>query len=101
MWQLDVAPSPFLPHRVTHFLPRFPFFLTLSSTSFCSLGGGAWSFWFPRIACAVDLRPARLWCFAADGLGLGPQGGSGMLPVCFKPWVPSVTVPWREAPGGL
>lgn len=73
MWQLDVAPSPFLPHGVTHFLPRFPFFLTLSSTSFCSLGGGAWIFWFSRIACSWT-SPSMPLVFCCRQPGFGSPG---------------------------
>lgn len=101
MWFFDVAPSPFLPPALTHFPPRFPVSLTLSTTSFIiqrrgvdllvskdSLSG--WTWWGLPLALLLQ----TVWI-------CGPPGGSGTLPGRLQSlWLPSGTVPWVEAACG-
>lgn len=100
MWPLDVAPSPFPPARLTHFPPGFPVLLTLGTTSFHSLRGGAWT---------SSLQGHRLqWtCLACLWSCWGrqpgvPTEGLGCCPALLQSlWGPSVTAPWLEAACGL
>lgn len=98
MWPLDVAPSPSLPPRLTHFPPQFPVLLTPSTTSFYYLRGGAWDFLVSKdSSLPLDLAWHASGPAVADSLGLG-------VPTeCLECglWVPSMTVLWIDAACGL
>lgn len=103
MWPLDVAPSPPPPPHTDslsslvssspHPEQHFPLLSGGRAVGVLVSEGSVCGWTLQGMPLVLLLQTAWVW---------GPRRGSGALPGLLQSlWLPSVTVPWIEAAGGL